>query len=343
MEAHSKWDIKNCSIIDKLLNGISEWSAEELQYQQNFPKDIENALVLIKGSSANCIYSHEILLVPSYYSLSLRALLSKQFTKKGLRVKRALTATNAVALAKFAGIQYDKTVAIVIVHRNYIDLAILTIGDGVFDVKFTIGWKTDGIDDKDKIFDVCTAYLKKRGDIEDFHGIDECIIVSEKTVNNSCISVIEQTFETKSILDTGLTTLFKKGMLVQKGILDGTVKDVFLLDMIPYPISLDVGRNGTKQIVDFSIIPIRKSFVIDIPSNGIVTISEGDFLNKITIERYLFDFASNIEKIRLDIDVDVNGIVKTNITPLTNEDIFRIKREKLKDKLTQKRVIPKEH
>lgn len=318
MKVYSNWDIKNCSIIDKSLNGISEWSAEELQYQQNFPKDIENALVLIKGSTANCIYSHKILLVPSYYSLSLRALLSKQFTQKGLRVMRTLTAPNAVALAKFAGIQYDKTVAIVIVQENYIDLAILTIENGVFEVKFTIGSETGGTDDK--IFDVCGSYLKNQGDIEDFHGVDECIIVSENKVANSCINVLEQTFETKSILDTGLTILFKKGMLVQKGILEGTVKDVLLLDMMPYPIYLDADRNGTKRIADISTIPIQKSYIIDIPPSGIVSISEGGFLNRITIERYVFDVASNNENIRLNIDIDTNGVIRTSFTELTAEE-----------------------
>ncbi len=332
MEAHSNWNIKKCSIIDKFLNGISEWSAEELQYQRNFPKDIENALVLIKGSTANCIYSHEILLVPSYYSLSLRALLSKKFTQKGLRVKRTLTATNAVALAKFAGIQYDKTVAIVIVHRNYIDLAILTIGDGVFEVKFTIGGQTDGIDDKDKIFDVCTAYLKKRGDIEDFHGIDECIIVSENTVDNSCISVIEQTFETKSILDTGLTTLFKKGMLVQKGILDGTVKDVLLLDMMPYPIGAESGGHDMIQIIDNNIYPTYKERLIGIPSDGIVCITEGYAENKITIGRLFFEVSSiesKLSRIKLNIDIDANGLLKTSSAILTEREVRDWLREQL--------------
>lgn len=316
MQPYLNWDIKNSSIIEKSLNGISEWSAEELQYQRNFPQDIESALALIRGSHANCMYSHEVLLVPSYYSLSLRALLSKQFTQKGLQVKRTLTATNAVALAKFAGIQYDKTVAIVILEGNYIDIAILTIEDGVFEVKFTIGEKTDGVDEKDKIIDVCKAYLKMRGDIENLHEIDECIIVSENIVASSCINFIEQTFETKSKLDRNLTILLKKGMLAQKGIFEGMVKNVLLLDMMPYPIYLDVDRNRTKRIVDSSIIPISKSCVIDMPSNGIVAINEGNFLNKITIERYFFDFESNFEKIRLDVDIDANGIIKTNITPL---------------------------
>lgn len=337
MKVHSYWDIKSSSIIDKFLNGISEWSAEELQYQQNFPKDIENALSLLNGATANCIYSHGILLVPSYYSLSLRALLSKQFTRKGLQVNIPLTTTNAVALAKFADKQCEKTVAIVILQKKYIDLAILRIGDGIFEVKFTTGGDINGMDYKDKIYDICFTYLKKRGNIEDFNGIDECIIVSDDKVANNCISIIEQTFETRSILDMELMFLYKKGMLIQKGILDGTVKNALLLDGLPYPIYVD--GNCVKQFVDFSIIPVRRSCIIDMPLDGIIAISEGNLLNRITIERYVFDITTDSEMIRLDVDIDANGNIKTYITTLTKEDIFRIKRDKLKVKLLQEHVI----
>ncbi len=320
MVEHSNWDIKNCCIIDKLLNGISEWSAEELQYQQNFPKDIENALSLLNGAIANCMYSHGILLVPSYYSLSLRALLSKQFTQKGSQVKRTLTITNAVALAKFADKQCEKTVAIVILQKKYIDLAILRIGDGIFEVKFTTGGEINGVYYKDKIYDICFAYLKKRENIEDFNGIDECLIVSEDKIANNCISIIEQTFETKSILDTGLTVLCKNGMLVQNGILNGTVKDALLLDMIPYPLYVDIDGNCVKQIVDYCITPARKSCIIDMPSSGIIAISEGDFLNRTTIERHFFDVGSNLEKVHLNINIDTNGVIRTSFMELTAEE-----------------------
>lgn len=310
------WDIKRCSIIEKLINGISEWTPSELQYHQNFPKDIENALILFSGSIANCVYSHGILLVPSYYGLSLRTLLSRYFTQRGLRVRRLLTVTNAVALAKYTDDGCNKMVAVIVLGNNHIDLSVLLIGDGVLEVKFAIGRKLSILDQEDTLFEVCIEYLKKRGDVDGIHAVDECVVVSEGKLADRCMRIIEQTFEVRPTIDTDFRALYDKGMFIQKEILDGKVQDVLILDVSPYSIHIDVDGILTQELPRFNTLPTRRSFVIDVPSSGIVVVSEGDENNRITIGRYCFEPPANIKQIGLDIDIGANGIIETSIGPL---------------------------
>ncbi len=331
----SDWDIANSSIIDKFLNGNINWTAEELQYQQNYPEDIENALALANGAIAKCECQNEILLVPSYYSISLRSLLWNQYINKGIPVKRVIPASTAVAIALFCHTKVEKTVAIVILKENYIDLSIVSVGWGVFETKFITGKGCSTANYKDNVFAVCLEYLKRRGEIEHFNGVDELIVVSEYTADKNQVGIIEQAFEMKSTLITGLSTLYDRGSEIQKGVLDGNVCDVLSLELLPYPIAVELDTNNTIEVFGCETIPMKKDIVIDIPSNGSICIKEGNAPNKITVKRIFIDNHSQVNKMMLSVDINTSGVLRTRVTPLTEKEVLRVKRENLRKKLTK--------
>lgn len=224
------WNILDSSIIDKTLSGDFSWTDEELQYHRNFPEDIESALVMMSSAESECIYHNGILLVPSYYKLSLRNLLAKHYVQQGKPVRRVITSTNAVALSLFSETKYEGTGAIVIVGKKAIEFLTMRIGDGIHEVRY-LDWDQSVNDPENGIFRLCHSFVEECFKEGCSSSVDELIVFSERPVDGQ---VISQYMHLKPTVISNPAMFYQKGMDIQAGILNGMVKDVLLLDMTPY-------------------------------------------------------------------------------------------------------------
>lgn len=303
------WDILDSSIIDKILSGDSSWTDAELQYHRNFPDDIESALAIMRSAESECIYHNGILLVPSYYKLSLRNLLAKHYVQRGKPVRRVITSTNAVALSLFSGTKYEGTGAIVIVGKNAIEFLIMRMVDGVHEVWY-LDWDPSVNEPENGIFRLCHSFIGECFKEGYSSSIDELIVFSDKPVDER---VISQFMHQQPTVISNPAMFCQKGMDIQAGILDGMVKDVLLLDMTPYSFTVEAEDGSVLGTMERCLFPSRKNFEFEVPESGIIAVKEGIGKDKLTIGRMILPVDRRTRKISFVFDVDANGKYKMEL------------------------------
>jgi hypothetical protein len=309
-------------IVNKIILGITEWTAEELQYQISNPEEIEKALSVIKKSVQNektemnelRNAANDIVIVPSYFNILQRKAAKEAHEKKGFKCTRILTATNAVALALYAGKKIDLLrVAILILEKDTVDISIVEIGDGVFEVKCVVGNENTG----NLITELCNNALHCTG--LNKNNIDEFIITGNSAYNSEYQQIAENVFGKTARKMPNLSELLAKGADIQHGILIGNVKDVLLLDVIPMSLGIETeGGVMLKLIEANTIIPTQKTktFTTVVANQPFVEIHilQGEktlVKDNVTVGRFHLDgihpASKSVSQIKVTFEIGANG------------------------------------
>lgn len=299
------------SIVYKIVIGITDWTPEELEYQYNNSKLIEQELVKAShyGPDDTVISSAQISIVDY-----------KTLIKNSKHVKRIISKPFAVLLAMYYGKRYDGCVAIVVVENRTYDLGVYLIDDGVFEEQYL---RTRRIDDD--LSDISIDVLETQD------KIDGLLIVSDKRLSYMDLQKIESIFKMRAIEDINLREKLVRGAFIYSGIPLGIVKDTLLLRKVSYPICC---QTQNKEYIDSfnviekeTIIPTRKS--IEIPTNGVrelyITEMRNDNVGQpIAIIKLNDSKDSDASKINLVIDIDCNFNMTIKATDLNSNEVCEI-------------------
>lgn len=108
-----------------------------------------------------------VITVPAYFNDAQRQATKDAGTIAGLEVLRIINEPTASALAYGIDKEEDHTVLVYDLGGGTFDVSILTLGDGVFEVKATSGNNHLGGDDFDKrVIDYLVAEFKKKEGID---------------------------------------------------------------------------------------------------------------------------------------------------------------------------------
>ena len=314
------------TIVNKIILGITDWTAEELQYQINNPQEIEKALSIIQKEMQSenpecCEVQSGIVIVPSYLNILQRKEAKIKHEKKNGKCRRILSAPTAVALAIYANqknIDLLKT-AIVILENNKIDIAIFEIEDGVFEVKCA-GGCSQLENNTNKITEVCSKAITDSCWVL----VDELIIVGKGAYIAENQHAVEKAFGKTARKMSNLAELQAKGADIQNDILTGKVTNVLPLDVISLPIGIEAGDGTMSEIISANCItPTKKiqTFTtnLDNQSSMEIHVLQGEkplAKNNVTIGRFLLDgippAPRGLSQIEVTFDIDANGVLKVS-------------------------------
>lgn len=290
------------SIIRKIVAGEAGWTLEELQYQQNNPKEIEEALAKERFNvpvQCNC---EGIMIVPYRWDVAMM----KQ-AKKRFHVRRFLFAPEAVVLALYHNININEHVCIITDDTVSIEIGMYNIEDGVFETLCT-HWisKTD----EERLPMVCDKMLREL----ELNGDNIAQIVFARTsphhINAHNLECVFQ----RPVLQVGnLTALCNIGAYVQQGILNGYVRDVLMLTAMPQAIGVSDSDGSMLQIMPAnSIIPLKKTVTACITGSELA-IRQGNSAvanqNRIIAALHFSNAGVPTQKrqVEIAVDIDVDG------------------------------------
>jgi molecular chaperone DnaK (HSP70) len=323
------------SIVNKTIIGITEWASEELQYQKNYPQEIENALLSMKEHQQSneefCENTAmQTFIVPSYFNLLQRQAVKEAKEKAGFKCRRILSAPSAVALGHY----FDKKVglcraAILILENGSMDIAIFEIDDGVFEAKSTNGDANIG-NNIGCITKLCKKALNDAGYVD----IDELILIGNSAYNPFIKQNIEKFFGKTALNITNPDKLQTKGAAVYDSVRAGKTKDILLLDVVPLSVGIEItsdvtslmiaanAKSGTmcKLIEANTIIPCKKAEIFttyeDNQCSVEIHVLQGNLekaADNVTIGRFLLGGISpaprGVPQIEVTFDIDANEIL----------------------------------
>ena len=299
------------SIIYKIVLGITDWTTEELQYQYNNTKLIEQELLKAScsGPDDTVISSAQISIVDY-----------KALIKNSKHIRHIISKPSAVLLAMYYGKKYDGRVAIVVVENRTYDLGISLVGDGVFEEQYLRSGKID-----DDLSEISIDILGNQD------KIDSLLIVSNKRLSYIDIQKIESIFQMRAIEDPNLRDKLVRGAFLYSGMRVGIAKDALLLRKVSYPICCQAENkehiDSFELIGKETIIPVRKS--IEIPTCDVtklyITEQRNDCVGQpIAILKMNDSIEVDASKINLEIDIDQNFNLSIKTTDLNSNDVCEI-------------------
>ncbi|MEK9130364.1 MAG: molecular chaperone DnaK [Patescibacteria group bacterium] len=171
----------------------------------------------------------------------------------------------------------------------------------------------------ERTLEPCKKALKDAG-LEP-KNIEEIVMVGGQTRMPLVVQVVEKFFGKKPHLGVNPDEVVAVGAAIQAGILQGEVKDVLLLDVIPLSLGIEtLGNISTKLIEKNTTIPTSKSQVfstaVDSQPSVEIHILQGEremaYDNK-SLGRFILDglppAPRGIPQIEVTFDIDANGIL----------------------------------
>lgn len=233
-------DLLLYSIVDKLVSGGSDWTLEELQFQRNYPQEIEQALMAFQREQQDKAKRWSI--IHSGHNLLQRG------------GRRGLTYPEAIVLALVASAQLNNNacVAVLAYDKDFLDMAVIVCEDGVVEVAFTA---YSPLVNSEVIYSVCHEAVKQSE-----KPIDRVLVVTDGHYDFTYDQLAGSIFGVGAELMTNQKELLKRGVEVQKRIREGTVKDLLLLSIIPQTIGIeDVDGKMSPIILSNTTIPTKRS------------------------------------------------------------------------------------
>ena len=228
------------SIVDKLVSGRSDWTLEELQFQRNYPREIEQALMAFQHGQHDKANKWSI--IHSGHNLLQRG------------GRRGLTYPEAIVLALVASTQLNNNshVAVFAYDDDFLDMAVVIYADGVVEVVYTA---YSSLVNRGVIYSICHDAVKR---LEE--PIDRVLVVTNGYYGFTYEQLAGSIFGVEAKLMTNQKELLRQGIEVQKGIREGNVKDVLLLSVIPQTIGIeDADGKMLPIILSNTTIPTKRS------------------------------------------------------------------------------------
>jgi len=171
----------------------------------------------------------------------------------------------------------------------------------------------------EKTLEPCKKALKDAGLKPE--NIEEVVMVGGQIRMPLVIQTVEKFFGKKSHLGVNPDEVVAIGAAIQAGILQGEVKDVLLLDVIPLSLGIEtLGGVSTKLIEKNTTIPTSKSQVfstaVDSQSSVEIHILQGEreiAVGNKSLGRFILDgippAPRGIPQVEVSFDIDANGIL----------------------------------
>ena len=295
-------------IVNKIIIGEGNYLPEELQKKKNYPDRIEFALKLRQLNISIWRVIDNYLIVP--YNWTLDKICQ---TKSLLGFKRCISAPQSVALALFAKSNVCGTICIITDDKQLLEICIIEIADGVFEVLFTT-WAESDIEDITAVCNIIHGNIK-------IERISQIIYISDNP-NSSHIADFERFFGKPVLRLYGLTNICNCGIAIHKNILRGEIRDVLLLEVLlpnqTIYIQTPIG-DVIPMVFANTSIPTRKSKIFEVyGSGGIIDllILQGNnsiFLDNPAIGILHWDNV-NDKKHEIEITVDIDAHFRIHIT-----------------------------
>jgi molecular chaperone DnaK len=185
--------------------------------------------------------------------------------------------------------------------------------------------------------------------------IDEIVLVGGQTRMPAIIAAVKEYFGKEPNLSINPDEVVALGAAVQAGILQGDVKDVLLLDVIPLSLGIEtMGGVATKLIEKNTTIPTSKSQIFSTASDSQTSveihITQGErpmAADNKSLGRFILDgippAPRGTPQVEVTFDIDANGILQVKAkdkssgkeqtirieasSGLTDEDIIRMKQD----------------
>ena len=298
------------SLLHKLIIGIKDWTAEELQFYKNNAALVEQRLH---------DYSEDVFVAPyAEFSYLERCLMRKQ-----LGVKRIISKPTAILLSLYASYQdKDETVAIVVIENDCFDVGLFGTGSGVFE---ELRLRHGSVDTLTKSCDSIMQSVE--------HSIDSLLIVHNGDVDPYIIKQIEACFKLKATLRSGLQDLLVRGAYVLSGVLYGIVSNCLLIPLQQYPIYCEFENGDAFELLKPNVVPTRHETTITTqigPHNRNLWIRER--CNEYNSSPLAFlrlpysKLSSNREcKVKITLDIDANYKLNIKIVDLDSNNEYSIK------------------
>ena len=227
-------------IVDNLVAGKTDWTLEELQFQRNYPREIEQALIAFQREQQD--KTNRWSSIHSGHNLLQRG------GRSGLTYPEAIV----LALVALAQLNNNVCVAVLAYDDDFLDMAVVVWEDGVVEVVFTA---YSPLVNSEVIYSICHEAVKQ---LEE--PVDRLLVVTNGHYDFTYEQLAGSIFGARPELMTNLKELTERGVEIQNGVREGTVKDLLLLSVIPQTIGIeDVDGKMLPIILSNTTIPTKRS------------------------------------------------------------------------------------
>lgn len=302
------------SIIDKIIASRNDWTLEELQYQRNHPDRVEQALHEFRKKA-------EILDRVSIVHYDCTILHKRIIAERLGIAPKILSFPEAVAFAVMVPCPFvgkEANMVILTIVGDTMDLALLTIGDGVYEVRYT---QYVSPLSAEKIYH---AWRKTLLELEK-QKVDRLLIVTNEHQNFRYTALVEKLFGVKAECMENLHQLVQRGREICAGIMTGEVKDVLLLSVIPQTIGIEMEEGLMLPLVEANTtIPTRMiktlfldagvtEFRIEVWQGNNCYARKNDLVGVLCIKNQVCQPHEQRE-MEMMVDIDSNGTCLCNLT-----------------------------
>src|SRR5207237_1272196 len=266
-----------------------------------------------------------VITVPAYFNDSQRQATKDAGRIAGLEVLRIINEPTAASLAYGLDKQgKDETIAVYDLGGGTFDISILSVGEGVFEVKATNGDTFLGGDDFDqRVIDWIIDAFKKDAGISAKEG-NEVVLVGGQTRMPAVQEMVKQVFSKEPHKGVNPDEVVAIGAAIQAGVLKGEVKDILLLDVTPLTLGVETyGGVMTPMIPRTTTSPTAKTPTYTTAADGQTSVEvhvlQGErpiaTENK-SLGRFILDgilpAPRGVPQVEVTFDIDANGILNVS-------------------------------
>jgi Hsp70 protein/DnaJ C terminal domain len=283
-------------------------------------------LVAVASSYLNFECSDIVVAVPCWFSMLQRNALKNAAAIANLRLICCYNSSSLASIACKLRSSINQTIIVFEISRNSLSTAILSVGDGVFEVLGTYGEKLNS----HRVDDLCRISLKKLLDDTQLtkNQIDEVILLGDSSNALTARQVILNTLDRDPIQNPLAGTEVVLGASIRAGILSKVVEGILLLDVIPWSLGIETQGNAlgakaqggmmTKIVSRNVTIPTRKTAVfstaVDAQTEVVIHVLQGEKSkteDNLSLRIFRLDGISpaprGVPEIEVEFAIDVNA------------------------------------
>jgi molecular chaperone DnaK (HSP70) len=266
-----------------------------------------------------------VVAVPGWFGIPQHNALKRAAASANLRLIRCYNSSILASVACKLHSSINQTIIVFEISRSSLSAATLIVGDGIFEVLGTYGEKLNS----DRVDDRCRISLKKLLDDAQLtkNQIDEVILLGDSSNALTARQVILDILDQKPVQNPLAGTEVVLGASICAGTLSGVVKDILLLDVIPWSLGIETQGNAlgaksqggmmTKIVSRNVTIPVKKTEVfstaVDDQTEIIIHVLQGEKSNakdNVSLGIFRLDGISpaprGVPEIEVTFEIDIN-------------------------------------